>query len=214
MSALPVRKSVRQVQTPVGLARAHLWRPPHPCGSLVLGHGAGGSSWSGDLLALTSLAASGWLVVLVEQPWRVAGRTVATGPAQLDVAWLAVMAELTSGRGALPRPWVLGGRSSGARVACRTAGALGPDAVLALSFPLHPPGRPRSSRASEAALVTGAGTALVVIQGQRDPFGTPEEVRSALGPAAQVVAARGTHSFTKTPTDVLAAAAGFLSTIT
>jgi predicted alpha/beta-hydrolase family hydrolase len=108
---------------------------------------------------------------------------------------------------------VVGGRSSGARVACRTAGALGADAVLALSFPLHPPGKPDSSRAAEAALVTAAGTALVVIQGEKDPFGSPEEVRKALGTAAQVVAARGTHSFTKTAGDVLAAASVFLAEV-
>ena len=206
-----VRKTVREIDTPVGLARAHLWRPPHPCGAVVLGHGAGGSSWSADLQALTSLTAHEWLVVLVEQPWRVAGRRVATPPAQLDVAWLAVMAALTSGRGALPRPWVVGGRSSGARVACRTAGVVGADAVLTLSFPLHPPGKPEKSRASEAQMVMEAGTRLGVIQGEKDPFGSPEEVRSALGPGAEVVAVRGTHSFTKTPADVLAAASTFLS---
>ncbi|HYO19779.1 MAG TPA: alpha/beta family hydrolase, partial [Dermatophilaceae bacterium] len=139
--------SITEVETPVGMARAHLWRPSHPCGALVLGHGAGGSSWSVDLMALTSLTGHGWLVALVEQPWRVAGRKVATPPAQLDVAWLAVLAALTSGHGRLPRPWVVGGRSSGARVACRTAAAVGADAVLALSFPLHPPGRPEKSRA-------------------------------------------------------------------
>jgi predicted alpha/beta-hydrolase family hydrolase len=193
------------------MARAHLWRPPHACGTVVLGHGAGGSSWSADLQALTSLAASGWLVVLVEQPWRVAGRKVATPPAQLDVAWLAVMDSLTSGRGALPRPWVVGGRSAGARVACRTAGPVQADAVLALSFPLHPPGRPQRSRAGEADLVTRARTPLVVIQGEKDPFGTPDAVRKALGSGAQVVAAQGTHSFTKNPVDVLAAATAFLA---
>ncbi|MEP7191831.1 MAG: alpha/beta family hydrolase [Actinomycetota bacterium] len=211
MSAVRARRSLRQIDTPVGMARAHLWRPPHACGSVVLGHGAGGSSWSADLQALTALTANGWLVVLVEQPWRVAGRKVATPPAQLDVAWLAVMASLTSGRGGLPRPWVVGGRSSGARVAARTAGAAGADAVLALSFPLHPPGRPERSRAGEARMVTDAGTRLCVIQGQKDPFGSPEEVRSALGAGAEVVAARGTHSFTKTPADVVSAAATFLS---
>jgi uncharacterized protein len=152
-------------------------------------------------------------VVLVEQPWRVAGRSVATPAAQLDVAWLAVMAALTSGPGGLPRPWVVGGRSSGARVACRTAGAVHADAVLALSFPLHPPGRPERSRAREAHLVTGAGTPLVVIQGEMDPFGSPQDVRAALGEAAEVVPARGTHSFTKTPTDVLGAARTFLSSL-
>jgi predicted alpha/beta-hydrolase family hydrolase len=210
---VPVRRTVREIETPVGMARAHLWRPPHPCGALVLGHGAGGSSWSADLQALTALSADRWLVVLVEQPWRVAGRKVATPPAQLDLAWLAVLAELTSGRGRLPAPWVTGGRSAGARVACRTAAAVAADAVLALSFPLHPPGRPERSRAGEARLVTGAGTRLCVIQGEKDPFGGPEEVSRALGPEAEVVAARGTHSFTRTPTDVLAAAAGFLGSL-
>jgi predicted alpha/beta-hydrolase family hydrolase len=193
------------------MARAHLWCPPDPGGAAVLGHGAGGSSWSGDLLALTSLTANGWIVVLVEQPWRVAGRSVATPAAQLDVAWLAVMTALTSEPGGLPRPWVVGGRSSGARVACRTARAVGADAVLALSFPLHPPGRPEKARAREAQLVTCAGTRLAVIQGEKDPFGSPEDVRAALGAEAEVVSARGTHSFTKTPTDVLAAARTFLS---
>jgi len=210
---VPARRSVREIETPVGMARAHLWRPPRPCGAVVFGHCAGGSSWSGDLQALTSLTARGWLVVLVEQPWRVAGRTVATPPAQLDVAWLAVMAALTSGRGGLPRPWVVGGRSSGARVACRTAGAVRPDAVLALSFPLHPPGRPEKSRASEARLVTDAGTRLAVIQGENDPFGSPEEVQNALGTGAEVMTARGTNSFVKTQTDVLEAATTFLSNL-
>jgi len=213
VSLVPVRKSVKEIQTPVGMARAHLWRPPHPCGAVVLGHGAGGSSWSADLQALTFLTAQGWLVVLVEQPWRVAGRRVATPPSQLDVAWLAVMAALTSGRGGLPRPWVVGGRSAGARVACRTAAAVRADAVLALSFPLHPPGRPEKSRASEALLVTGSGIRLAVIQGEKDPFGSPEDVRTALGAAAEVVQARGAHSFTSTPTDVLAAASTFLSNL-
>ena len=213
MSGVPVRMTVKEIDTPVGMARAHLWRPPRPCGSVVLGHGAGGSSWSADLQALTFLAARGWLVVLVEQPWRVAGRRVATPVAQLDLAWLAVMAALSSGGGELPRPWVVGGRSSGARVACRTAAAVGADAVLAVSFPLHPPGRPEKSRASEALLVTDAGMRLVVIQGEKDPFGSPEEVQNALGTGAEVVVARGTHSFTKTPTDVLEAATTFLSTL-
>ena len=208
-----VRKSVKEIHTPVGMARARLWRPPVPCGSLVLGHGAGGLSWSADLEALTALTVDGWLVVLVEQPWRVAGRRVATPPAQLDVAWLAVLASLTSGRGALPRPLVVGGRSAGARVACRTASAVGAEAVLALSFPLHPPGKPDRSRASEALLVTGAGIPLAVIQGETDPFGSPEEVRSALGNAAEVLPARGTHSFTRTPTDVLEAARTFLANL-
>jgi predicted alpha/beta-hydrolase family hydrolase len=213
VSAAAARQRIKEIDTPVGMARAHFWAPPHPGGALIMGHGSGGSSWSGDLLALTSLTEQGWLVVLVEQPWRVAGRKVATPPAQLDVAWLAVMAALTSARGGLTRPWVVGGRSAGARVAARSAAAVRADAVLALSFPLHPPGRPEKSRAGEAALVTDAGTPLAVIQGEKDPFGSPQEVRDALGPRAEVIAARGAHSFTKTPTDVLAAASAFLSSL-
>jgi predicted alpha/beta-hydrolase family hydrolase len=85
--------------------------------------------------------------------------------------------------------------------------------VLALSFPLHPPGRPEKSRAVEARLVLGAGTRLAVIQGENDPFGRPEEVRTALGAGAEVVQVRGTHSFTRTPTDVLTAATHFLTNL-
>jgi predicted alpha/beta-hydrolase family hydrolase len=206
-----VRTSVREIDTPVGMARAHLARPDRPAGALVLGHGAGGGIEAPDLVALTSLADDGWLVVRVEQPWRVAGRRIATPPAQLDTAWLAVLAALTSGRGRLPGPLVAGGRSAGARVACRTAAEVGAGAVLALSFPLHPPGRPEKSRAAEARLVTDAGRPLVVIQGERDAFGGPAEVQAALGEGAVVRGVRGTHSFTKDPVDVLAEARAWLS---
>ena len=141
-----VRSSVRVIQTPVGTARVHLARPDRhrdgPVGALVLGHGAGGGVGAPDLEALTALTADGWVVARVEQPWRVAGRRIATPPAQLDTAWLAVLHRLTTGRARLPVPLVVGGRSAGARVACRTAAAVGATAVLALSFPLHPPGRP------------------------------------------------------------------------
>jgi predicted alpha/beta-hydrolase family hydrolase len=206
-----VRTSVREIDTPVGMARAHLTRPDRPAGALVLGHGAGGGIEAPDLVAMTSLTDDGWLVVRVEQPWRVAGRRIATPPAQLDTAWLAVLGALTTGRGRLPGPLVVGGRSAGARVACRTAAEVGASAVLALSFPLHPPGRPEKSRADEARLVTDAGRPLVVIQGERDAFGGPDEVRAALGEAAVVRGVRGTHSFTKNPVDVLAEARAWLS---
>lgn len=206
-----VRTSVREIDTPVGMARAHLARPDRPAGALVLGHGAGGGIEAPDLVAMTSLTDDGWLVVRVEQPWRVAGRRIATPPAQLDTAWLAVLGALTTGRGRLPGPLVVGGRSAGARVACRTAAEVGASAVLALSFPLHPPGRPEKSRAGEARLVTDAGRPLVVIQGERDAFGGPAEVQAALGEGAVVRGVRGTHSFTKNPVDVLAEARAWLS---
>lgn len=207
---MSVRTSVRELPTPAGMARAHVLRPSRVRGSLVLGHGAGGGVEAPDLAALTVLAMEGWLVVRVEQPWRVAGRKVATPPRTLDVGWLAVLEQLTRGRWALPDPLVCGGRSSGARVACRTAAEVGADAVLALSFPLHPPGRPEKSRAGEARLVSDAGTPLAVIQGVKDPFGSPAEVLAALGGGAQVFSAQGAHGFSSDPEDVLDEARAWL----
>lgn len=202
---------VREVDTPVGPARVHLTRPAGQArGSLVLGHGAGGGVAAPDLVALTQLADEGWLVARVEQPWRVAGRRIATPPAQLDTAWHAVLAALGA-NGDLARPLVLGGRSAGARVACRTAQALDADAVLALAFPLHPPGRPERSRAHEALEVSGAGRPLLVIQGEKDPFGSPPEVRQALGEGGEVVGVAGPHAFAKGVPGVLEAATRWLA---
>ncbi|HET7475708.1 MAG TPA: alpha/beta family hydrolase [Dermatophilaceae bacterium] len=194
---------VRDIESPVGLARALVWRPVAARGTLALGHGAGGRSWTGDLMVLTALAQQGFAVVLVEQPWRVAGRRVAASPPTLDRAWLAVVGALLSGRGRLPRPLVSGGRSAGARVACRTAAALDAAAVVALAFPLRYPGGRGESRAAEAALVTRAGKPLLVVQGSRDPFGTPSQVRAEVGDGAEVRAVSGTHSFGGPPTPVL-----------
>lgn len=205
---------VREIETPVGPARAHVRRPSGPLrGSLVLGHGAGGGIGAPDLNALAAVLAEGWAYVLVEQPWRVAGKKIAGPPATLDAAWVPVLASLSRGRWALPRPLVVGGRSAGARVACRTASQVGADAVLALSFPLHPPGRPEKSRAGEALSVVAAGLPLGVVQGERDPFGNPDEVRQALGGQVQVMAARGDHGFSKDPRDVVEATLGWLAQV-
>ncbi|MER6629940.1 alpha/beta family hydrolase [Streptomyces sp. NPDC000987] len=136
---------------------------------LALGHGAGGGVEARDLRALAEvLPGHGVSVALVEQPWRVAGKKVAPAPKTLDAGWRGVWPAL-AGRGL---PVVAGGRSAGARVACRTAAELGARAVLALSFPLHPPGRPEKSRAGE---LLGAGVPALVVQGGNDPFGRPEE---------------------------------------
>jgi predicted alpha/beta-hydrolase family hydrolase len=140
-----------------------------PWAVLALGHGAGGGVEARDLRALaTALPAEGVDVALVEQPWRVAGRKVAPAPGTLDLGWRGVWPELA----ASGAPVVAGGRSAGARVACRTAKELGALAVLALSFPLHPPGRPEKSRLAE---LTGAGAPILVVQGAKDPFGGPAE---------------------------------------
>jgi predicted alpha/beta-hydrolase family hydrolase len=165
----------QMVQTPLGPARAWSYRVAprrRRRGVLMLGHGAGGGVDAADIAALAAaLPSDGIDVVLVEQPWRVAGRKVAAPPKQLDVAWIAI-AEALRSEGVLTAPLVLGGRSAGARVACRTAGTLGAAGVLALAFPLHPPGRPDRSRLDE---LVGVGVPTLVVQGERDPFGGPDE---------------------------------------
>ncbi|MFC6705659.1 alpha/beta family hydrolase [Flexivirga alba] len=182
-------------------------------GSVVLSHGAGGGIDAADLVALRKLVDDGWTYVRVEQPWRVAGKKIATPPKTLDAAWIPILANLMTGRWALPRPLVVGGRSAGARVACRTATGVGADAVLALSFPLHPPNNPDRSRAFEAQLVLDAGLPLAVIQGERDPFGGPADVREALGPQPSITGVPGDHSLARGRDQVLAAARAWLATL-
>jgi hypothetical protein len=161
---VPDVSTIRVVPTPRGPARVHL--DPGDGGLLALGHGAGGGPDAVDLLAARAAGLdAGLAVARVEQPWRVAGRRVAEAPVHLDTAWLAVLAELS-----IEGPLVLGGRSSGARVACRTASGLAAVGVVALAFPLVPPGR-TASRAAELAL---PAVPRLVVQGARDAFGVPE----------------------------------------
>src|SRR5262245_25848961 len=170
-----------------GRARAHVHPAAEACGALVLGHGAGGGVTSPDLAAVTGVALSeGLSVALVEQPYRVAGRRSPAPARQLDASWVAVVEHLVAGElGRLPL--LVGGRSLGARVACRTAGTVGAVAVLCLAFPLHPPGRPDApSRLEELENVP---VPVLVVQGSRDPFGMPP-------PAAERTVAQvtGDHS--------------------
>ncbi len=159
-----MRLTCREVDTPVGVSRVH--EAGAGAGLLVLGHGAGGGIDALDLVAAAEAAlALGWRVALVEQPWRVRGRRIAEAPARLDAAWVAVLSTLQG------TPLVVGGRSAGARVACRTAAQVGADAVLCLAFPLHPPGRPERSRLPE---LTGVDVPVLVVQGDRDAFGVPD----------------------------------------
>jgi len=190
----------REVATPHGPARVTV-HPGDGCGVLLLGHGAGGGISAPDLLAARDAAgAAGLHVVLVEQPYRVAGRRAAAPAAQLDAAWLAVVGYVRDGLG--DGPLVLGGRSSGARVACRTATDCGAAAVLCLAFPLHPPGRPERSRLAELA---APQVPVLVVQGARDPFGIPPP---AIG--RQVVVLRGDHSLKADRSALVAAVAGWL----
>lgn len=194
------------VDTPDGPARLTVSRPPGiPTGLLVLGHGAGGLRWTDDVVSTRDAAVgAGWVVALVDQPWRVAGRRIGGPPASLDRAWLAVLGAMEPDRAS--GPLVVGGRSAGARVACRTAAAVGADAVLALSFPLHPPGRPERSRATELRLPGVDGIPVHVVQGHRDAFGTPDEVRAELAHGSTVDEVPGTHSLERSAALVAAAA--------
>jgi predicted alpha/beta-hydrolase family hydrolase len=188
------------IETPVGEARALVTGAADALA--VLGHGAGGGVTAADLVAVTeALVAAGWTVARVEQPYRVQGRRAPDRAPKLDAAWTAVLAALVDGR---TGPVLVGGRSSGARVACRTAAATGATAVLCLAFPLHPPGRPDSSRADEIGLV--GDRPLLVVQGDKDAFGTAAEFPRG----TNVVAVPGDHSLRRTQ-PVVEAVSGWLA---
>jgi predicted alpha/beta-hydrolase family hydrolase len=156
------------VSTPHGDARLHRNRSRHPIATMLLGHGAGGGVDAPDLEALAAeLPRQGLSVVRVEQPWRVAGKKIAPRPEVLDECFVAAANHLR-----VRTPLVVGGRSAGARSAARTARELGAAGFLALSFPLHPPGRPEKSRLEELQAVQ---VPCLVIQGERDAFGRPDE---------------------------------------
>ncbi|MFR9806640.1 alpha/beta family hydrolase [Pseudonocardia sp. RS010] len=204
---------VAEIPTPHGPARVHVRRAAGPPrGALLMGHGAGGGIDAPDLRAAARAALDvGLHVVLVEQPYRVAGRRAPAPAAQLDTAWGAVVAALcgTGGGavdegaaaggpgaqdagagvvGALPAglPLLFGGRSSGARVACRCAAAGGAAGIVCLAFPVHPPGRPEKDRMAE---IDGVDVPVLVVQGESDPFGRPGPT-----PTREVVLLPGDHS--------------------
>ncbi|ANY07610.1 alpha/beta hydrolase family protein [Pseudonocardia sp. HH130630-07] len=180
-----MNRSADVVGTPRGPARVTLHRSGSAGGLLLLGHGAGGGIEAPDLVAATTAAtAAGFDVGLVEQPYRVAGRRAPAPAGHLDEAWTAVAAAVSDGR-----PLVVGGRSSGARVACRTAPVVGAAGVLCLAFPLVPPGRPEKTRQPE---LDGAGVPVLVVQGRSDRFGVPGP-----GPDRAVVLLDGDHGLKK-----------------
>lgn len=160
--------TTRTLSTPHGDARVEVHRAARPVATVLLTHGAGGGIDAPDLQAIAAdLPRMGITVELLEMPWRVAGKKLAPRPAVLDECLRAVGSALR------PRtPRVVGGRSAGARAAARCAKDLRAEGLLALAFPLHPPGRPERSRLDE---LEGAGVSTLVIQGERDPFGKPEE---------------------------------------
>jgi uncharacterized protein len=188
----------REIETPHGPARAHLQAAEAPRALLVLGHGAGGGVTAPDLVTAAEVAtAASVSVALIEQPYRVAGRKSPAPAHHLDAAWLAVVDALHG-----DEPLLCGGRSSGARVACRTAAGTGAIGVLCLAFPLHPPGRPEKTRLGELEAVE---VPVLIVQGESDPFGMPPAA-----PAREVVRLRGDHGLKSDRPGLRAAVAEWL----
>jgi uncharacterized protein len=199
-------RGVEEIMTGAGQARVVLEQPERPTFLTVLTHGAGGSPDSADVLAVRDAARDlGAATALVTQPYRVRGAAAPGSAVRQDAAWaelVNVLREETARDGA-PLPLVQCGRSNGARVACRTAAHVGAAAVIALAFPLHPPGQPGKSREAE---LRGTGVSVLVINGERDPFGVPEPDE-----ATTVVILPGeAHALSKNPAAVGAAVTAWL----
>ena len=188
-----------EIPTGEGPARAEVNRPAAgvPAFLLVLTHGAGGDPDSPDLLAVAGVALRlGGAVARVTQPYRVKGRRAPGSPDRQDAAWAEAVAAVRVASGA-GLPLIQGGRSNGARVACRTAAAVGARAVIALAFPLHPPGRGAEPGRSRAAELAAAGTDVLVVNGDRDPFGIP----AGGGKIRVVVLAGESHALSRHPAE-------------
>jgi hypothetical protein len=198
--------AVLELETPRGLARAHIHRAAEPRGAIVLGHGAGGGVTATDLVLVTKAAlAEHVTVVLTEQPYRVAGRRSPAAAPQLDAAFVSIIAQLRDGElGSLPL--LTGGRSSGARVACRTAADVGAVGVLCLAFPLLAPRRRDGTRPSRLDELEAVTVPVLVIQGATDPFGMPPPA-----PSRTIVEVAGDHSLRKDHAAIAAAAREWLT---
>lgn len=171
-----------EIPTSVGVSRLTVAAAERPIAVLWLGHGAGGGIDALDLAAIASrLPDEGITVLRYEQPWRVAGKRVATRPATLDIAWRETAPHVRELAG--PLPLIVGGRSAGARVACRTATSVDAVGVVCLAFPLHPPGRPETSRLEE---LLAPGVPVLVLQGGGDTFGNAATLRKEVGRSERI----------------------------
>lgn len=197
-----------RIEAPGGPAWADLDRPRNPAALLVLTHGAGGAVATPDVVAVRDRAlGAGIAVALLTQPYRVAGRRTPPQPGPQDRDWLAALAAVRRRRGLAGLPLVVGGRSNGARVACRTAAEVGAVGVVALAFPLHPPGRPERSRLDELA---APRVPVLVVQGDRDAFGMPPP-----SDGRRVVVISGAdHSLKRDPGAVASAVIEFVTALT
>lgn len=205
--------SATLIDTPHGPARAHLHPPPTGPGAakaaMVLGHGAGGGVESADLATATEVAASlGVAVALVEQPYRVAGRRAPAPAGHLDAAWAAAVEHLRAGA-LSDLPLIVGGRSLGARVACRAADAMGAAGVLCLAFPLQPPQRKgKALSPSRLPELEAVSAPTLIVQGSSDQFGIPPEA-----PDRRVALVRGDHSLRSDLGAVAAAVRAWLPSV-
>ena len=190
--------TARELETPHGLARVHLHEASNPRAGLVLGHGAGGGVAAPDLVAATKAAiGAGVSVALVEQPYRVAGRRSQPAARHLDAAWISVVEQLDVDT------VITGGRSAGARVACRTAGETRSAGVLCLAFPLLPSGAaPEKTRQGELDAVE---VPVLVVQGENDRFGMPAPAGNR-----EVVTVAGDHGLKKDRERIAAAVGDWL----
>jgi uncharacterized protein len=200
---------IAEIETPTGPAKAHVHPAGEPRAALVLGHGAGGGVEAPDLVAATEAAVpEGFTVALVEQPYRVAGRKSPAPAKRLDEAWIAVVEHLTANE-LSGLPVIVGGRSLGARVACRCLPETGGVAVLCLAFPLQPPARkgkePSPDRLPELEAVD---VPVLVVQGDRDQFGRPRA-----GANRTVVLVSGNHGLKSDLDAVGAAVAAWLDEV-
>ena len=194
-----------EFDTPHGPARVHVHPVDNAGTALVLGHGAGGGVNAPDLVAVTKAAnENGISVALVEQPYRVAGRKSQAPAPQLDAAWIVVLEQLQQGE-LQGHAIITGGRSAGARVACRTADQTNASAVLCLAFPVHPPGKAGDPSKSRLHELDAVRVPTLVVQGESDPFGMPPD-----GPNRIVVRVPGNHSL-RNAAAITAAVTGWLS---
>jgi uncharacterized protein len=194
-----------EIGTHAGPARVEIDQPAAASFLIALTHGAGGGVASRDLLAVRDACLKlGGVVARVLQPYRVRGARAPGAPGPQDAAWLEIVGQLRAEHHGLPL--IQGGRSNGARVACRTAPEAGARAVVALAFPLHPPGRPEQSRAAE---LRQTGTDVLVVNGERDPFGVPDRRDATL----VVVLPGETHALSKNPAAVGAAVGEWLAAL-
>jgi uncharacterized protein len=198
-----------EIITAAGPAVAETDTAEHPAFLLVLTHGAGGGVRSKDIMAASTAGLeAGAVVVRVTQPYRVRGARAPGSPQRQDAAWLEIIRALRDAYSGLPL--VQGGRSNGARLACRTAQPAGAEAVIALAFPLHPPGKADDPERSRAGELRAAGVPVLVINGDRDPFGIPDPADAA----KLIVLPSETHALSRHPQAITVAVAAWLGEVT